>query len=80
MFGLSSKNIYICPPILIIMAKVFTRKKLRLRAKARRRRYSLKTNPTTKGVKQTPEMRNHSVIKSLESKLNALQEAKEPTS
>ncbi|MEM9718785.1 MAG: hypothetical protein AAGA10_06040 [Bacteroidota bacterium] len=57
------------------MAKVFTRKKLRLRARAKRRRWNLKTNPQTKGVKVTPAMKNHAVIKSLEEKLQNLSSA-----
>jgi len=55
------------------MAKVFTTKKLRLRARSRRRRWSLKTNPKITGVKQTPEMQNYEVIKSLEEKVKAIQ-------
>ena len=55
------------------MAKVFTRKKLRLRARSRRRRWSLKTNPKVTGVKRTPEMKNYEVIKSLEEKVKAVQ-------
>ena len=51
------------------MSKKFTRKKLRLRAKAKRRRWQLKFNPSVKGVKSTPEKENLEVIRSLEAKV-----------
>ena len=51
------------------MSKKFTRKKLRLRAKAKRRRWQLKFNPSAKGVKSTPEKENLEVIRSLEAKV-----------
>ena len=54
------------------MAKKFTIKKHRLRARAKRRRQSLKVNPMAKGVKTTPEMENLEVIRSLEQKLDSM--------
>ena len=56
------------------MAKKFTIKKHRLRARADHRRWSLKDNPPTYKVKQTPEMKNLEVIRSLEAKIKAAQE------
>ncbi|MEM7659285.1 MAG: hypothetical protein AAF399_24410 [Bacteroidota bacterium] len=53
------------------MAKKFTRKKHRLRNRAKRRRFSLKTNPVTKGVKQSLQQQNQEVIESLETKVAA---------
>lgn len=55
------------------MAKKFTRKKLRLRARAKRRRWSLKTNPTVKGRTASIEQQNYPVISSLEEKVKAAQ-------
>ncbi|MEZ4830123.1 MAG: hypothetical protein R3C61_28140 [Bacteroidia bacterium] len=54
------------------MAKKFTIKKLRLRARARNRKHSLKINPVSKGVKVTHEKMNEPVIASLEAKIRAL--------
>ena len=51
------------------MAKKFTRKKLRLRAKAQARRHNLKVAPKAKGVKETLEQQNMPVIASLEAKI-----------
>jgi hypothetical protein len=56
------------------MAKKFTIKKHRLRARADHRRWALKDNPPTYNVKQTPEMKNLEVIRSLEAKIKAAQE------
>ncbi len=61
-----------------IMGKKFTKKKLKLRAKAQRRRFSLKTRPKTYGVKTTPEKLNDPVIKSLEKKVKAVLEKEQP--
>ncbi|MDW3646497.1 MAG: hypothetical protein R8P61_05535 [Bacteroidia bacterium] len=55
------------------MAKKFTRKKLRLRARAQARRHNLKVAPTAKGVKETLEQKNMPVIASLEAKVKAAQ-------
>ncbi len=57
------------------MAKKFTTKKLRLRARAQKRRQDLKINPPTFGVKNTPEISNLEVIRSLDSKIKAVQPA-----
>jgi len=56
------------------MGKKFTTKKLKLRSRAEKRRFRLKTNPRTKGVKVTPEKINEPVIRSLEQKIRAIQE------
>ena len=53
------------------MAKKFTRKKHRLRKRAKRRRFSLKTNPVTKGLKPSIQQQNQEVIESLEAKVAA---------
>jgi len=55
------------------MAKKFTRKKMRLRAKASARRQNLKVAPKAKGVKVTLEQVNMPVIASLEAKVKAAQ-------
>ncbi|MEL6851487.1 MAG: hypothetical protein AAFP92_23400 [Bacteroidota bacterium] len=55
------------------MAKKFTIKKHRLRARAQRRRFSLKVNPQTFGIKETQEQKNLEVIRSLDSKIKAIQ-------
>ncbi|MEL6624407.1 MAG: hypothetical protein AAFQ83_03355 [Bacteroidota bacterium] len=55
------------------MSKKFTTKKLRLRARAKRRRFALKTNPQTTGIQSTPELENLEVIRSLDSKVKAIQ-------
>lgn len=57
-----------------IMAKKFTIKKHRLRARADHRRWSLKEGAPVFNVKQTPEMKNLEVIRSLESKIKAVQQ------
>ncbi|MEM7369987.1 MAG: hypothetical protein AAF587_15380 [Bacteroidota bacterium] len=51
------------------MAKKFSIKKHRLRARAKRRRFSLKTNPVTKGVVASQQQKNHPIIASLEAKI-----------
>ncbi len=56
------------------MGKKFTTKKLKLRSRAEKRRFRLKTNPKTKGVKITPEKINEPVIRSLDQKVRAIQE------
>ena len=53
------------------MAKKFTRKKLRLRARAQARRHNLKVSPVAKGVKETLEQKNMPLIASLEAKIKA---------
>lgn len=53
------------------MAKVFSIKKHRLRAKARRRRHSLKIGAPTMGLKNTWAKRNHPVIAAIEAKMKA---------
>lgn len=55
------------------MGKKFTTKKLRLRARAQKRRQDLKINPPTFGVKSTPEISNLDVIRNLDSKVKAVQ-------
>lgn len=57
------------------MAKKFTIKKHRKRAKAKRRQFALKTNPQTFGLKESLEQSNLSVIRSLEAKIKAAQSA-----
>lgn len=57
------------------MGKKFTTKKLRLRARAQKRRQDLKINPPTFGVQVTPEISNLEVIRSLDSKVKAVQAA-----
>ena len=54
------------------MAKKFSIKKHRLRARAKRRRWSLKTNPVTKGVVTSQQQENLPVIASLEAKVKAI--------
>lgn len=49
------------------------KKKLKLRGRAKRRRFSLKPSPQTKGVKSSIEKDNLEVIRSLESKVKAIQ-------
>ncbi len=56
------------------MSKKFSTKKKRLRGRASRRRFNLKVNPQSFGVKQTPEMKNLEIIRSLEAKVKAVQE------
>jgi hypothetical protein len=53
------------------MAKKFTIKKHRLRARSRRRKHSLKVNPQTQGVKASLQQQNLEVIASLEAKVKA---------
>ena len=55
------------------MAKKFTIKKKRLRARAEQRRRRLKTNPQSFGLKETLEQANFPVIESLEAKVKAAQ-------
>ncbi|MFK7922578.1 MAG: hypothetical protein AB8H47_11515 [Bacteroidia bacterium] len=55
------------------MAKKFTTKKMRKRGKASRRRFALKTNPQTFGLKESVEQGNISVIRSLEAKIKEVQ-------
>jgi len=50
-----------------------TKKKYRLRARARRRRFSLKVNPQTKNVQNTWAMQNVEVLRTLDSKVKAAQ-------
>ena len=57
------------------MAKKFTIKKHRLRARADHRRWALKTDAPTFNLKETPEMKNLSVIRSLEAKIKAVQQS-----
>ncbi|MEM6264137.1 MAG: hypothetical protein AAGI38_16600 [Bacteroidota bacterium] len=57
------------------MSKKFTRKKLRLRARARIRRQKLKVNPQTRGLVPTLEQQNLATIRSLEAKVKAAAEA-----
>ncbi|MCB0836410.1 MAG: hypothetical protein KDE26_28195 [Bacteroidetes bacterium] len=54
------------------MAKKFTIKKHRLRARARRRKHSLKVNPENKGIKANVQQQNLDVIASLEAKIKAV--------
>ncbi|MEZ4775664.1 MAG: hypothetical protein R3D00_20960 [Bacteroidia bacterium] len=54
------------------MSKKFTIKKNRLRTRARKRKFSLKTNPVTRGIKVTVEKINEPVIASLEAKIRAI--------
>ena len=56
------------------MSKKFTKKKLRLRARAEARRHNLKVNPKTFGVKLSLEQQNLEVIRSLEAKVKAAAE------
>jgi hypothetical protein len=53
------------------MAKKFTRKKNRLRNRARQRKIALKTNPVTKGLKPSVQQQNQAVLDTLESKVKA---------
>ncbi|MEL6190835.1 MAG: hypothetical protein AAFR66_02255 [Bacteroidota bacterium] len=53
------------------MSKKFTTKKLKLRSRAEKRRWSLKTNPRIKGFKASIEQQNLDVIRSLEEKVKA---------
>jgi hypothetical protein len=53
------------------MAKVFTIKKHRLRARARRRTHALKIDAPAKGLKTTQEMKNYEVIESIMAKMKA---------
>ena len=55
------------------MAKKFSIKKHRLRARAKRRRFALKTNPVTKNLVTSQQQENYPVIQSLESKIKAIQ-------
>ncbi|WNJ18485.1 hypothetical protein [Pontibacter sp. G13] len=57
------------------MSKKYTKKKLKLRSRASRRRFSLMTNPVTQKFKMTPERANYDVIQSLEAKVKAVQAA-----
>ena len=61
------------PKYIIMAGKKFTKKKLRLRGRVARRRHALKVAPITKGFKQTIEMGNLEVIRSLEAKVAAAQ-------
>ena len=56
------------------MSKKFTKKKLRLRARAESRRHNLKVNPKTFGLKPSLEQQNLEVIRSLEAKVKAAAE------
>ncbi|MEM9984573.1 MAG: hypothetical protein AAF804_05705 [Bacteroidota bacterium] len=51
----------------------FTTKKLRLRSRAEKRRRALKPSPKTFGLKESYEQKNLEVIRSLESKVKAIQ-------
>ena len=53
------------------MSKKFSTKALRLRAKASRRRQSLKVNAPTFGKKQGLQESNRSVIAAIEAKIKA---------
>ena len=53
------------------MAKKFTIKKHRLRARSRRRKHSLKVNPIVQGLKTSLQQENFAVIESLEAKVKA---------
>ena len=53
------------------MAKKFTIKKNRLRARAKRRRQKLKMFPKSKGLVPSVEQQNLEVIRSLEEKVKA---------
>lgn len=51
------------------MAKKFTRKKLRLRARARIRNHSIKVAPKTFGLEKSLQQENLAVLGSLEKKV-----------
>ncbi|MFK7969556.1 MAG: hypothetical protein AB8F95_04270 [Bacteroidia bacterium] len=53
--------------------KKFSTKKLRLRGRSARRRHALKVAPVSHGVKVTIEQSNLDAIRSLESKIKAVQ-------
>ena len=55
-----------------IMAKKFTIKKRRLRARAEARRWKLKVNPIVKGFKPSVEQQNVDLIRDLEAKVKAI--------
>lgn len=55
-----------------IMAKKFTIKKTRLRARAEARRWKLKTNPIVKGFKASVSQQNEEFIRDLEAKVKAV--------
>lgn len=53
------------------MGKKFSTKKKRLRARADKRRFKLKVNPTVKGFKASIEQQNLAIIERLEKKVLA---------
>lgn len=55
------------------MSKKFSTKKYRLRSRAAKRRFDLKVAPKTFGVKTSLEQENHEVLKTLDSKIKAIQ-------
>jgi hypothetical protein len=54
--------------------KKFSTKGLRLRSRAAVRRRDLKVNPVPKGIKTSIEQANLDIIRSIEEKVNAVQD------
>lgn len=54
------------------MSKKFSIKKLRLRGRAQKRRWSLKFDPQPKNVKVTIQKKNEDTIRSLEERVKAI--------